>query len=93
VPGGVTAVTSTVPIPEGLVAVICVSQTTVIEEIFFSLDDEVFGTGFLPHPLPKYRLPKHETDPTAAYKLVHDELLLDATRGRTSPLLSNLGRT
>jgi len=25
----------------------------------------------------KYRLPKHETDPTAAYQLVHDELLLD----------------
>src|SRR5580693_1427336 len=47
------------------------------EEIFSSLDDEVFGTGFLPHPLPKYKLPKHETDPTAAYQLVHDELLLD----------------
>jgi len=47
------------------------------EEIFSSLDDEVFGTGFLPHPLPKYKIPKHETDPTAAYQLVHDELLLD----------------
>jgi glutamate decarboxylase len=47
------------------------------KEIFSSLDDEVFGTGFLPHPLPKYRLPKHETDPSAAYQLVHDELLLD----------------
>ncbi len=23
------------------------------EEIFSNLDDEVFGTGFLPHPLPK----------------------------------------
>jgi glutamate decarboxylase len=47
------------------------------EDIFSNIDDEVFGTGFLPHPLPKYRLPKHETDPTAAYQLVHDELLLD----------------
>jgi len=37
----------------------------------------LFGTGFLPHPLPKYRLPKHETDLSAAYQLVHDELLLD----------------
>jgi len=47
------------------------------EEIFSNRDDEVFGTGFLPHPLPKYKLPKHESDPTAAYQLVHDELLLD----------------
>ncbi len=28
-------------------------------------------------PCPSNRLPKHETDPTAAYQLVHDELLLD----------------
>src|ERR1700676_562438 len=47
------------------------------EEIFSNLDDKVSSTGFLPHPLPKYKLPKHETDPTAAYQLVHDELLLD----------------
>jgi hypothetical protein len=30
VPAGVTTVTSTVPLPEGLVAIICVSETTVI---------------------------------------------------------------
>ena len=30
VPAGVTTVTSTVPLPAGLVAVICVSETTVI---------------------------------------------------------------
>ena len=41
------------------------------------LDDQVFGTSFLPHPLPKYKFPKQETDPSAAYQLVHDELLLD----------------
>jgi glutamate decarboxylase len=47
------------------------------EEVLQNLDDEVFGTSFLRHPLPKYRLPKEETDPKAAYQLVHDELLLD----------------
>src|SRR5271169_105289 len=47
------------------------------EDILSNLDDEVFGTSFLPGPLPKYRMPKHETDPAAAYQLVHDELLLD----------------
>jgi len=41
------------------------------------LDDAVFGTSFLPHPVPKYRIPADETNPTAAYQLVHDELLLD----------------
>ncbi len=46
-------------------------------DILSNLDDEVFGTSFLPSPLPKYRMPKHETDPAAAYQLVHDELLLD----------------
>ncbi len=47
------------------------------EEVLQSLDDQVFGASFLPHPLPKYRLPTQETDPAAAYQLVHDELLLD----------------
>jgi glutamate decarboxylase len=47
------------------------------EEIFSSLGDQVFGTNFLTNPLPKYRFPKQETDPKAAYQLVHDELLLD----------------
>jgi glutamate decarboxylase len=47
------------------------------EEISSHLDDEVFGSSFLPSPLPKYKVPKQETDPAAAYQLVHDELLLD----------------
>src|ERR1700761_6781820 len=47
------------------------------EEIFSNLDDQVYGTSFLPHPLPKYRFPNEETAPSAAYQLVHDELLLD----------------
>jgi glutamate decarboxylase len=47
------------------------------DEISANLDDEIFGTSFLPHPLPKYRIPKGETGPTATYQLVHDELLLD----------------
>lgn len=40
-------------------------------------DERIFGSGFLPHPLPKYQMPATETDPDAAYQLVHDELLLD----------------
>jgi glutamate decarboxylase len=47
------------------------------EEVFDNLDDEIFGSSFLTHPLPKYKFPGHETDPTAAYQLVHDQLLLD----------------
>src|SRR5712692_3925554 len=47
------------------------------EEVLSNIDDEVFGTSFLPHPLPKYKFPKQETYPTAAYQLVHDQLLLD----------------
>jgi glutamate decarboxylase len=47
------------------------------KETVFSRDDELARTSFLPHPLPKYRFPTQETDPAAAYQLVHDELLLD----------------
>ncbi len=47
------------------------------EKLVSERGEEVFGTGFLPHPLPKYKLPKQETDPTGAYQLVHDQLLLD----------------
>jgi glutamate decarboxylase len=47
------------------------------EEILPNLDDQVFGTSFLAHPLPKYKFPKQETAPDAAYQLVHDQLLLD----------------
>jgi glutamate decarboxylase len=46
-------------------------------EIVSGLDDEVLGASFLPQPLPRYKIPQHETDPTGAYQLVHDELLLD----------------
>jgi len=46
-------------------------------EVLANLDSQVFGSSFLSHPLPKYKFPKAETDPTAAYQLVHDELLLD----------------
>ena len=47
------------------------------EEIFPNIDDQVFGTAFLPHPLPKYKFPRREIEADAAYQLVHDELLLD----------------
>ena len=47
------------------------------EEVHSNLDDQVFGSSFLSHPLPRFKFPKEETDPTAAYQLVHDQLLLD----------------
>jgi glutamate decarboxylase len=47
------------------------------EEILPNLKAKVFGTSFLPHPLPKYQFPKPETTAAAAYQFVHDELLLD----------------
>src|ERR1700757_3375359 len=47
------------------------------DEVFSTLDEEVFGSTFLSHPLPKYRFPGGETDPDAAYQLVHDQLLVD----------------
>ena len=47
------------------------------EDVLSSLDDQLFGASFLSHPLPKYKFPRRETDPAAAYQLVHDELLLD----------------
>jgi len=47
------------------------------EDIFSDRGDQVFGSKFLRHPLPKYKFPNQETDPTSAYQLVHDELLLD----------------
>jgi glutamate decarboxylase len=47
------------------------------EEILPHLKAQVFGTSFLPHPLPKYKFPRQETTPAAAYQFVHDELLLD----------------
>jgi glutamate decarboxylase len=47
------------------------------QEILADLDDQVFGTSFLQHPLPKYRFPAQEVVPAAAYQLVNDEFLLD----------------
>ena len=47
------------------------------EEASPNLNEKIFGTSFLPHPLHKYQFPKEETAPAAAYQFVHDELLLD----------------
>jgi glutamate decarboxylase len=47
------------------------------DEIFPNVDEQVFGSSFLSHPMPKYKFPRRETDPNAAYQLVHDQLLLD----------------
>ncbi len=46
-------------------------------DVSSKIDEKVFGAGFLPNPLPKYKIPLEESDPAAAYQLVHDELLLD----------------
>jgi hypothetical protein len=45
-------------------------------DIFPNLDEPIFGTSFVPHPLPKHKFPNPGTDP-GAYQLVHDELRLD----------------
>jgi glutamate decarboxylase len=55
-----------------------------------TLDDQVFRTGFLPQPLPRFKLPQHETDPASAYQLVHDALLLD---GNTRQNLATFTQT
>jgi len=47
------------------------------EEVLSSLNQQMMGANFLPHPIPKYKFPGPETNSTAAYQLVHDELLLD----------------
>jgi glutamate decarboxylase len=47
------------------------------QDILQNIDDRTFGTSFLPRPIPKYKFPRRETEPAAAYQLVHDELLLD----------------
>jgi len=47
------------------------------DEALPNIDAEVFGTSSLPHPLPKNKCPGKESEPTTAYQLVHDELLLD----------------
>jgi len=41
------------------------------------INDEVFGSGILSSPLPKYKFPGGEIPARDAYQLVHDELMLD----------------
>jgi glutamate decarboxylase len=47
------------------------------EEILPELDEQIHGSVFLPHSLPKYRFPREETNAGSVYQLVHDELLMD----------------
>jgi glutamate decarboxylase len=46
-------------------------------DIHPKLADKVSASRFLSEPAPKCEFPKTETTPTAAYQLVHDELLFD----------------
>ncbi len=41
------------------------------------LSDCIFASAALAHELPKYRFPRHELPPDAAFQVVRDELLLD----------------
>ena len=41
------------------------------------LDDSIFGSRALSHPLPKYRFPTHENSAADIYQVVADELYLD----------------
>ena len=47
------------------------------KDIVASLDDDLIGSSFLPHPLPRYQFPPQETNAAVAYQQVHDQLLLD----------------
>lgn len=47
------------------------------DEVRADLADQLLGPNFLVAPVPKYKFPKKENEPRAAYQLVHDELLLD----------------
>jgi glutamate decarboxylase len=47
------------------------------DEIRTDLWDEATAPGFLRKPAPQDEFPQNETEPNAAYQLVHDELLLD----------------
>jgi glutamate decarboxylase len=46
-------------------------------DIHPKLAEKVSASRFLSEPAPKYKFPKRETTPAAAYQLVHDELLFD----------------
>jgi glutamate decarboxylase len=39
--------------------------------------DVIYATGDSPRSVPKYKIPREERSPRAAYGLIHDELLLD----------------
>ncbi len=41
----------------------------------------------LTEAIPKYELGENGMDPDSAYQLIHDELLLDGSSGRTGPAL------
>ncbi|HXQ34492.1 MAG TPA: pyridoxal-dependent decarboxylase, partial [Anaerolineales bacterium] len=47
------------------------------KEVSMKPENQVSGANFLAQPLPKDKFPTHEIDPTPAYQLVHDQLLLD----------------
>lgn len=47
------------------------------DEVTTKLSEKASGSAFLSHPAAKNKFPKRETEPAAAYQLVHDELLLD----------------
>ena len=55
------------------------------KEVSTKPESHVSTANFLAHPLPKQKFPMHETDPTPAYQLVHDQLLLD---GNLSAVIS-----
>ena len=42
-------------------------------------------------PIPKFEMPEHGARPEAAYRLIHDELLLDGSSRLTSPRSSRRG--
>jgi glutamate decarboxylase len=61
------------------------------EEALSSPNQQMMGANFLPHPIPKYKFPGPETNSTAAYQLVHGELLLDGNSRQNLATFSRPG--
>ena len=51
----------------------------------------VYARAAMQSPVPKYELPDGELDPETTYNLIHDELMLDGTRGSIWPRSSPPG--
>jgi len=69
-----------------------VSMAIHSKEEISDLDDQVFGTSFLPHPYPSTSSPNRKRIPVRPTNSFTTNCCLTATRGRMSPRSADLGR-